>query len=130
MRVALSIADSSLILEKLLDGGHSVVAGRLAVAFKNIGRNDVSKEIVDVMTMVGYRVKEKDCFEKTSSATFPKIEKSPYVNRLKFMWQEMRQDVLDVFPEVPGIPENKDLYLKELDDIYVADAYHSLSIEG
>jgi len=49
MRVALSIADSSLILEKLLDGGHSVVAGRLAAAFKNIGRNDVSKEIVDVM---------------------------------------------------------------------------------
>jgi hypothetical protein len=38
-RAALSmISDASEILHKLLDGGHSTVAGRLAGAFRNIGK--------------------------------------------------------------------------------------------
>lgn len=33
------------------------------------------------------------------------------------------------FPAAPGIPANHDLYVKNIDDVYVTDAYHSLSIE-
>lgn len=42
----------------------------------------------------------------------------------------MRGTVLDHFPAPPGMPENQEKYLKEVEDVYVTDAYHSLSIEG
>ena len=45
-------------------------------------------------------------------------------------WQTMRDEIIAVFPDPPGIQDDKEAYLKQVDDIYVTDAYHSLSIEG
>ena len=42
----------------------------------------------------------------------------------------MREDIIKHFPEPPGIPNESEAYLKQVDEIYVSDAYHSLSIEG
>ena len=41
----------------------------------------------------------------------------------------MRNAVISVFPRAPGIPRDKDAYLKAVEEVYVTDAYHSLSIE-
>jgi hypothetical protein len=57
-------------------------------------------------------------------------EPSPYVNRVRLMWQAMREPVLAAFPAAPGRPGDRNAYLKAVDDIYLNDAYHSLSIEG
>jgi hypothetical protein len=46
------------------------------------------------------------------------------------MWQRMRKKIPGQFPAAPGRPSDIDAYLKSVDDIYVTDAYHSLSIEG
>jgi len=46
------------------------------------------------------------------------------------MWQEMRRPIIERFPAAPGLPNNVDQYLKRVEEIYVTDAYHSLSIEG
>jgi len=46
------------------------------------------------------------------------------------MWQQMREKILKLFPIAPGPPSDIAAYLKAVDDIYVTDAYHSLSIEG
>jgi fido (protein-threonine AMPylation protein) len=46
------------------------------------------------------------------------------------MWQKMRKSVIEKFPKSVGRPDNIDEYLKQVDEIYVNDAYHSLSIEG
>jgi len=42
----------------------------------------------------------------------------------------MREPVIERFPKAPGPPRNIDAYLKRVNDVYVTDAYHSLSIEG
>src|ERR1019366_7431351 len=55
---------------------------------------------------------------------------SPYVVRMGFSWAQMRDAVVDSFPKAPGLPKDKAGYLKTVDEIYVEDAYHSLSIEG
>lgn len=34
------------------------------------------------------------------------------------------------FPAAPGLPKDAKAYLKHVEDVYVTDAYHSLSIEG
>jgi len=46
------------------------------------------------------------------------------------MWQAMRGVVLERFPPAPGLPKDAEAYLKHVEEIYVMDAYHSLSIEG
>ena len=42
----------------------------------------------------------------------------------------MREPIIKRFPAAPGLPMDIDLYLKHVEEIYVTDAYHSLSIEG
>jgi hypothetical protein len=130
-RAALSmISDASEILHKLLEGGHSTVAGRLAGAFRNIGKNIIADNIVEAMRAAGYSITENDPFEEKSTIIFSERELSPYVNRIRMNWADMRGIVLENFPQAPLLRQNTDEYLKHVDDIYLTDAYHSLSIEG
>ena len=130
-RSALSIIrDASEILDRLLEGGHSTIAGRLAGAFRNIGRRRIADDIVKTMRAAGYDVRENDPFETKSTLILPGREISPYVNRIRLMWQEMRELVIERFPKVPGRLKDIDAYMARVEEIYVTDAYHSLSIEG
>ncbi len=122
--------DASDVLPELLDGGHSTIAGRLAGAFRNAGQTRIADEIVKTMEAAGYTVRETDPFENRPGITLATREVSPYVNRIRLMWDAMRRPVLEVFPAPPGIPETPEAYLKAVEDVYVNDAYHSLSIEG
>ncbi|WP_306118875.1 MULTISPECIES: Fic family protein [unclassified Roseitalea] len=125
-----SFTDASDILAQLLEGGHSVIAGRLAGAFRNIGRDRIADDIIGAMNAAGYKVRETDPFENRFDIALPRREISPHAGRIRLMWQTMREAVIDNFPPVPGLPNDIDAYLKRVDDAYVADAYHSLSIEG
>ena len=58
-----SIRDVSAILGRLLEGGHSAVAGRLAGAFRRAGRPAFADEIVKTMKAAGYDVRESDPFQ-------------------------------------------------------------------
>jgi len=130
-RAALAmVRDASEVLTILLSGGHSVVAGRLAGAFRNIGRKRIADEIIQAMRAAGYDVRESDPFDSPAPFTHPSRALSPYVIRVRLSWQLMREVVLETFPETPGIPKGTEAYLKAVDEIYVEDAYHSLSIEG
>ncbi|WP_240543742.1 cell filamentation protein Fic [Spirosoma foliorum] len=124
------VRDASDLLTILLRGGHTVVAGRLAGAFRNIGNNRIADEIVQTMRSAGYEVREDDPFTAKFSGILSFRETSPYVNRVRLMWQSMRERVLAVFPAAPGLPQDIDTYLKQVDDAFVTDAYNSLSIEG
>ena len=130
-RAALSmISDASEILHKLLEGGRSTVAGRLAGAFQNIGENVIADNIIEAMRAAGYSITENDPFEEKHTIIFSERELSPHVNRIRMNWAYMRDIVLENFPQAPLLRQNTDEYLKNVDDIYLTDAYHSLSIEG
>ena len=124
------ISDASEILHKLLEGGHSTIAGRLAGAFRNIGKNAIADNIIEAMKAAGYSITEDDPFEEKPAIIFSDRELSPYVNRIRMDWADMRGVVLKNFPQAPAIRQNSDEYLKHVDEIYLTDAYHSLSIEG
>jgi len=130
-RAALAmIKDASDILERLLEGGHSTIASRLAGALRNIGRERIADDIVKTMRTADFDVREDDPFEHAGIITFSAREVSPYVNRLYLMWQAMRESVIENFPHAPGLPAKSDDYLAKVEEIYATDAYHSLSIEG
>ncbi len=130
-RAALAmVADASDVLSHLLAGGHSSVAGRLAGAFRNIGRSQIADTLVETMRAAGYTVNETDPFDNQPSIAIGRRETSPAVNRLRLSWAVMREHALARFPEPPGLPADKQAYLRQIKDLYVTDAYHSLSIEG
>ena len=130
MRLALAqVIDSSKILEQLLDGSHSVIAGRLAGAFRNIGQTCIADNIIKTMKSADYDIREIDPFDSAPTVVLSFKERSPYANRIKLIWEESREMVIKHFPEKPKLPISREKYLKSIDEIYKTDAYHSLSIE-
>ena len=131
MRTALSmVTDTSDLLAVLLNGGHSVIAGRLAGAFRNIGRELIADNLVKGMRAADLKVQETDPFSEKVDIRFGRRDASPYVNRMRLMWAQMREAVIEHFPESDKQSLDIQTYMVEVDDKYVTDAYHSLSIEG
>jgi len=129
-RVVLSgIRDASGVLAPLLEGGRSVVAGRLAGAFRRVQRPEVADQIVHAMRAAGHVIRETDPF--TTNAGMPALPlASPAATRIRALWERFRGSVLEHVGSAPGLPPDPERFLGAVDDIFRTDAYHSLSIEG
>lgn len=123
------IQDASEILRSLLNGGHTTIAGRLAGAFRNIGRDKIADDIIRTMQSADYNAKETNPFAEVTPVTLSPKERYPCVNRIKLMWSQMRELIIKNFPQAPGLSTDKEGYMKLVEEIYATDAYHSLSIE-
>ena len=131
VRTALALVrDVPDILRRLLGGGHSTVAGRLAGAFRGMGRTLIANDIVEGMRAAGFTVRESDPFGVPAPILKASREVLPGVHRIRLMWETMRGRISEHFPRAPGRPEDVTAHLKRIEDVYIADAYHSLSIEG
>lgn len=122
--------DASALLARLLGGGHTVIAGRLAGAFRNIGRDREAEDILAGMRAADYNAREADPFKDQAPRAPYRRDASPYVQRIRLLWRKMREDVPGRFPAPPPKINDVDAYMRQVDEIYVTDAYHSLSIEG
>jgi hypothetical protein len=80
-----TIRDASEVLDRLLEGGHSTIAGRLAGAFRNIGRDRIADDIANTMRAAGYTVREQDPFVNRIDLALPRREASPYAGRIRLM---------------------------------------------
>jgi fido (protein-threonine AMPylation protein) len=127
--VLAGVRDASDVLRRLLEGGHSVVAGRLAGAFRRFRRPEIAGEILTTMRAAGYDVRETDPFAQHTPVILT-APAPPIVSRIHALWESMRSEVLNAFPASPGLPKDRQRYLGFVDESYRNDAYHSLSIEG
>ena len=129
-RTCLSLVpDVSDLLRILLDKGQTTKAGRLAGAFRNIGNSGAADQILNTMKSLGYDIRESDPFEEEAPIPYSRIS-SPYVTRLKLMWNSMRENVLENFPPSNNRHTDINKCMAYIDSQYQQDAYHSLSIEG
>jgi len=124
------VEDLTALLTVLLDGSHSVVAGRLAGAFRALGGAASADNIVKTMRSAGYVVNEASPFDVAPPALPGGRPESPYVQRLRVTWEQMREVVLGHLPAPSSLPTDIGAALKDIEARYVSDAYHSLSIEG
>lgn len=115
--------DISRLLAKLLDGGHTRAAGRLAGAFRSIGSAKIADEILSAMKVASHDVREINPFEQSIIVANAGRVTSAHVHRIRLKWDRMREDVIALFPEAQPIANDIDAYLKQVDDIYVTDAY-------
>ena len=125
-----SVREPSGVIARLLDGGHAVVAGRLAGAFRRLGQGAIADEIVAAMKAADHDVREAEPFERDRAAAPTSPAASPLVARLRALWASSRDAVMAELPPAPGRPRDRRAYLQRIDDVYELDAYHSLSIEG
>ena len=125
----LMIRDASEVLQILLENGHSKLAGRLAGAFRNIGRIKIANQIIATFKQADFDIREEDPFAVNMDIMLHSRERSPYAIRIRLMWQEMRKTVLNIFPPAPGINLEIKAYMQNIDDVFITDAYHSLFIE-
>ncbi|MCL2335424.1 MAG: Fic family protein [Endomicrobia bacterium] len=130
VKVCLSqIDDISDILGILADKGQTVKAGRLAGAFRAIGRQKDAETIIKTMKSFGYNIQEENPFIDDYKLTYSRSQ-SPYAARLKLMWENMRKNVLEIFADIKPKKLTVEECFKDIDEKYKADAYNSLSIEG
>jgi hypothetical protein len=122
--------NADALLRRLLSGGHTRAAGRLAGGFTNIGRPREAAAIVAAMAAADHVVTETDPFTDNIGRIPYQREPSPYVQRIRLMWQTLRPAVTAAMPASAPLPVDIDAYMTHVDDTYVSDAYHSLSIEG
>src|SRR6202007_1646710 len=52
------------------------------------------------------------------------------MTRIRRLCDKMRPPIIERFPKAPGLARNPRAYMKRVQESYVTDAYHSLSIEG
>lgn len=128
--VLAQIGDHRPLLSRLLDGGHTTIAGRLAGSFRSIGRDDIADDVIRGLNSAGFDVRETCPWEGSGSVRLHSPAEQPAVMRIRVMWQRLRDAVIAIMPQTSGLPPDPGAYLSVVDDQYQLDAYHSLSIEG
>lgn len=134
-RIALGMVDDPTpLLERLLEGSRTSIAGRLAGAFRALGNEAVADTLVDTMRSAGHAVQPASPFDQPQEPLPGGRPESPYVQRLRLTWAQLRQPVQDAFNGIrPGLSPSPYIAKQVVQDAelrFVADAYHSLSIEG
>ena len=109
--------------------GSLAAAGRLVGGFRHCGLTDQANRLASDLDAAGLEFTETNPFAAPAQLPVGMLFTSPYVGRLKALWQLMRPTVHELFPVPPGAPQ-RDAYLSRVAEIYSHDAYHSLSIEG
>lgn len=128
--VALSlIQDASQLLHYLLMRGQSTTAGYLIGAYRHMDREDMAKRILDTMSAAGHKINVENPLIR-SVISISIRSGSPHATRLQALWYRYQPQVVELFPEAPGLPQDAASYLSVVEENYREDAYNSLSIEG
>lgn len=129
--IALRMLESpEKILRFLLKEGMAQQAGRIIGALRHLQKEDFADAILTAMEAAGFSIIESNPFQQKPLLTNPHILKSPYSARIKTLWEKTRSEVIKIFPTPAKTAKERKLLLKNIDNVYVQDAYHSLSIEG
>ncbi|MHB1606667.1 MAG: hypothetical protein ACYCTV_09810 [Leptospirales bacterium] len=123
-----SFSDASGMLRRLPGGGHSIIAGRLAGAFRRIGCPELAHEIMTTMRAASYTVRETDPFVQKQTFGFLHATTAPVVGRLQSMWKTMREPVVRMFPKAPGLPKNTERIRKDICDLSTKSIRKTLTI--
>ena len=126
-----ALTDDEALAAAVRDVGGESYAGRLIGALKAVGRLEVAESIRRIQKGLGRRIDESNPFVRAFERV-PLPEGSPVATRLRLFWADLRQQMLDVLPPLAQRPVLRPLadILRDIDEGYVADSYHSLSIEG
>lgn len=128
-------SDIQLLMNQIIDPAdisrfwesNATGVGRAVGALRAVGRAKMADAIKDQLARVKRQIKETNPFEKQGTFTLEGEGKSPLYSRIKLLWAQKRDDVLQFAP--PKSSSSQQDYSDQLERIKADDAYHSLSIE-
>jgi len=133
MQIALANANLDKLVESLLHTKNAASVGRLVGAYQSLGMRAESKKLQVMMESIFEKIKIIDPFTAPLVILEVNKKEAPSASRVRILWQSMRQDIIDKFSEIDA----SDFHFKPLNEtldaineIYIHDAYNSLSIEG
>jgi hypothetical protein len=134
MQVALRGANFDKLTDALLRLKNIASVGRIIGAYNALNMRAESKKLEIIMTGVFGNIKAENPFEVTPVILGHEREEAPSARRVRIMWQQMRQGIINGFekkdPEFDFYSRPLDDTLGMINELYVHDAYNSLSIEG
>jgi len=127
-----SLSSVPELVRTLLSGGYVAAAQRLAGALLYMGDDEAADDIVAAMKAAGYGCKPVNPFSEPSPLLGHGLARglSPYAARISALFRSMAESVEREIGPIAQDVQLPETYLQHVDDVYVHDAYHSLSIEG
>lgn len=135
MSIALKNANFDLLANALLSSRNVASAGRIIGAYEVLNMQAESEKLKAIMSGAGFEgIKVVDPFDKLPVQFGRLIKEAASATRVRIMWQQMRKSILDSYEgKNPAFDFNVrpiDETLAMINEVYVHDAYNSLSIEG
>jgi len=128
-KVALLLADVSKLARAIVvEEQGETVASRIFEKLQEVGRVDDAVQFAELLKAAGFPIVRKIVPPEFPSAS-ARI-RSPYEGRINELWKDMRQAVVEAFPKSQGLQGSPEQVISRIQETYVHDAYHSLSIEG
>lgn len=131
--LALSVVDMQELARSAVTIANLQAAGRLIGAYHAMGVNNRADHLHNILMQSGFEQVQYEIKNPFQDAKLNfnqnNLPKSPYAGRIHAIWKNMRIQILNVFPPASK-KKSIDQILLQMDDVYVHDAYHSLSIEG
>jgi len=135
MPIALKNANFDLLSNALLSSRNVASAGRIIGAYEVLNMRAESEKLKAIMSGAGFEgIKVVDPFDKPPVQFGRMIKEAASATRVRIMWQQMRQSIIDNYegqhPLFNFYERPIDETLVMINEVYVHDAYNSLSIEG
>ena len=135
MQIALKNANFDALADALISSKNIASAGRIIGAYEVLNMIAESEKLKAIMSGAGLvRIKIVDPFDKSPVQFGRMIKEAASATRIRIMWQQMRQSILDhyegQYPEFDFYVRPIDETLAMISEVYIHDAYNSLSIEG
>lgn len=135
LQIALKSANFDALAKALMSSKNIASAGRIIGAYEVLGMRAESEKLKAIMAGVGFeRIKIVDPFDVPPVQFGKVIREAASATRIRMMWHQMRQSILNCFegknPEFDFYVRPIDETLAMLSEVYIHDAYNSLSIEG
>ena len=80
------------------------------------GQDTIADDMLSTMRSVGHTVSETNPFADPPPTLKIRRGESPYVARIRLMWESMRGDVIAAFPPPPGLPAAPEVYMAAVKD--------------
>ncbi|OGT45483.1 MAG: hypothetical protein A3E82_03570 [Gammaproteobacteria bacterium RIFCSPHIGHO2_12_FULL_38_11] len=127
-----SIRDPADLTRIIVENEFQSAAERIIGSYLFFGLEKEAGNIKRQLDLVGMQIYPKNPFEKTSPNLIATRFRSPspYAARIELLWNKFRNPIIKLFPKEIGLPKNPKEYLRQVGELYVYDAYNSLSIEG
>jgi Fic family protein len=102
---------------------------RILGGLETLGFKEKADQVRGLIALTGWKKATNPFPDAEPLLSSRLIPKSPYADRIRLLWEQMRPMVLEHFPAAAEKADAKS-YLDKAHHLYQYDAYHSLSIEG